>query len=329
MRIIYFGAEVIAERCLAALLQAGHDVVGVVTLPAAPSSPVQRLLQRLRPSGLEALARRHRLPLVRPAKLRAPDFLEWLERQRPDLLVVSIYDKILPPEVLAMARLGGMNLHPSLLPRWRGPAPVARAILSGESETGFTLHMMDEGVDTGPILSLHRIPLQPEDTLLDVFDRMADAAPAAMLGAIAGLGAGTLHAVKQEGVVTGAPRITFAEGHLDWRAPAEHLLRMIRACHPQPGAFAFAGDTVTAILEADPVPGRPGAVPGQVLEAGPRGVVIQAGDGALRCRKLRQQGQLVPTKDYGRIFKEGEAVPSGDWSQIDLSAGLGIPELAR
>lgn len=326
MRIIYFGAEIIAERCLTALLRAGHDVVGVVTLPVAtpPSA-----LRRLWPTGLEAIARRHRLPLVRPEKLRAPEFLGWLEGLRPDLLVVSIYDKILPPEVLAIPRLGGINLHPSLLPRWRGPSPVARAILSGESETGFTLHLMDEGVDTGPLLAQRRIPLLRDDTVLTVFARMAEAAPEAMLAAIAGHAAGTLSAIAQEGPASGAPRITFNEGHLDWTAPAEHLMRMIRACHPQPGAFALVGGQVTAILEADPVPGEPGATPGQVLAVGPDGVVVQAGDGALRCRRLRQQGKLVPPGRYARLFTVGEILPAGDWSQLELTAGERAPAPAE
>lgn len=316
MRIIYFGAEAMAERCLDALLRAGHDVAGIVTVQGAASraTGIRGLVTRLWPPGLEGIARRHRIPLVRPTKLRAPEFLAWLESRKPDLLVVSIYDRILPPEVLALAPLGGLNIHPSLLPRWRGPAPVARAILSGEGETGLTFHLMDEGVDTGPILAQCRIPVLPDDTLLTVFDRMANAAPAVLLEAIAGHAAGTLRPLTQEGAGSAAPRITFEEGHLDWTAPVTQLLRMIRACHPQPGAFALVGGQVTVILEAEARPGEPGAVAGQVLSAGPGGVVVQASDGALCCQMLRQQGELIPPHRHGSLVEVGTVLPSGNWS---------------
>lgn len=318
MRIIFFGAEAMAERCLDALLKAGHDVLGVVTIQrvASSASGLQRLFARLWPPGLEGIARRHRIPVVRPTRLRDPDFLAWLEGRKPDLLVVSIYDRILPPEVLALAPLGGLNLHPSLLPRWRGPSPVARAILSGETETGLTFHLMDESVDTGPILAQRRIPIMPDDTLLTLFERMACTAPEVLVEAIAGHAAGTLRPLPQEGPVTLAPRITFEEGHLDWTAPVDRLLRMIRACHPQPGAFGIVKGQVTAILEAKARPGEPGAVPGQVLAAGLEGVVVQAGDGALCCRMLRQQGELIPPHRYASLFEVGDVLPSGDWSRL-------------
>lgn len=316
MRIVYFGAEVVAERCLMALLAAGHAVTGLVTTRPAREPA---LLERLLPRGLDGIARRHGIPVLRPASLRTEAFRAWLAERRPDLLVVSIYDRILPAEVLAQAPSGGINVHPSLLPRWRGPSPVARAILSGEAETGLSLHRMDAGVDTGPLLVQRRVPILPTDTQLTLFARMAEAAPAALLEAVAGLESGALQAVPQTGEASAAPRIAFEEGHLDWRAPTDRLLRAIRACHPLPGAFVLQGDRVTVVLEATPQAGRPGALPGQVLSVSAKGVVVQAGDGALCCRGLRQLGKLVPPRRYGRHFTVGEVLQSGDWSRLPVS----------
>lgn len=317
MRIVYFGAETVAERGLKALLRAGHEVVGLVTTPLGPEpSGLRRLMQRLWPRGLDGIARRHRIPLLRPDTIRSAEFLAWLEARRPDLLVVSIYDRILPAEVLAAAPMGGINLHPSLLPRWRGPSPVARALLSGEAETGLTVHQMDVGIDTGPLLVQRRVPILADDTQLTLFDRLAQAAPAAILEAIAGLEAGTIQPQAQAGPTSQAPRIAFEEGHLDWHASTERLMRTIRACHPLPGAFMLQGNLVTVVLEARPEPGRPEARPGQVLEVGPEGVLVQAGDGALRCRGLRQRGKLIPPRHYARHFTVGELLASGDWTRL-------------
>lgn len=315
MRILFFGVDAMGEACLSALLAAGHDVAGVVTLAPPRRSWLQRLFGRRRAADVAAIAKARKVPVLTPSTLRDPALVRRLSALRPDLLVVATYDKILPPEVLAIAPYGGLNVHPSLLPRHRGPAPVSRAIWAGDTETGLTVHLLDEAVDAGPILLQHRHPIQPDDTAQRLIRRLAQAAPAILLEALEGIQEGNLFPRAQGPESTPAPFFSLKEGKLDWNADEDKILRTIRACSPYPGAFLIARGERLAVLEATREEGRQGASPGTVLSVNASGILVQTREGAIRCRRLRRGDRLVPPEQYGRYAADGDRLPSGSWAE--------------
>lgn len=320
MRIVLFGADTLGESCLQALLSRGYDVQGLVTLPsAAPKAKASLLPSWLSPPStrIEAIARARRIPTLAPRRLRDPEFMGAFARWKPDLIIVACFDKILPPELLEIPRLGGINVHPSLLPRHRGPAPVARTLLAGDTETGITVHVMEAGIDTGDILVQHSHPVRPDDCAGSLIHSLAIAAPVALLETLQKLWAGDLRPRPQQGQVTHAPFITREEAHLDWRAPISQLERTIRSCSPYPGAFTFVGPQPIIILEAIAVAqDRIDEVPGTVLASDPLGIVIQAGDGALACKKLRLGSKPLSLEQAATHFRTGDTLECGDWSLL-------------
>lgn len=314
MRIVLFGADELGEHCLRGLFDAGHAVVGVVTLPALepPGGLLERLIQRTAVPPVEALARQRKLPLLQPRKLRDPAFLSALAAWQPDLLVVACFDKILPPEVLRLAPLGGINVHPSLLPRHRGPAPVARALLADDPLTGITVHAMEATVDTGGVLLQRSFAITPDDTAGTLSHRLALAAPGLLVEALEGFTAGSLVPVPQEGEVLQAPFVAREEAHLDWRAPVAQLQRVIRACAPFPGAFLVIRKEIVVVLAAHPEQGA-AEKPGRVLTVDDEGLLIQAGDGALRCTQLRRGGVALEPRAVRSLLEPGEALQGGNW----------------
>lgn len=324
MQIVLFGIEELGESCLKALLGSGYDVRGLVTLPPAASKAkpgrLRKWLGTPPCTPIEGIAKAHRIPILTPARLREPEFLRAFARLKPDLVIVACFDKILPPELLELPRLGGINVHPSLLPRHRGPAPVGRTLLAGDSETGISVHVMDAGIDTGELLVQHRHLVLPDDCAGSLSHRLAVAAPIALLETLKKLWEGSLQPSLQQGQVTQAPFITRQEAHLDWRAPVAQLLRTIRACCPHPSAFTLLGNEPVAILDALEIPqSQIDEAPGTILAVGPQGVVIQAGDGALACRKLRLGGRVLSPERVALLFAVGETVVSGDWSASSLT----------
>ncbi|MNX78104.1 Methionyl-tRNA formyltransferase [compost metagenome] len=320
MRILFFGVDVMGEACLSALLSAGYQVAGVVTLAPPKRSFLQRLFGRKTPPSVAEIAKHHRLPVLTPKTLRDPAVTRRLEALSPDLLVVASFDKVLPPEVLDIAAYGGINVHPSLLPRHRGPAPVSRAIWAGDEETGLTVHLLEETVDTGPILLQHQHPIQPDDNAQRLIRRLAKAAPAVLLEALAGLQEGSLYPRAQSGEVTPAPFFSLREGQLDWRADNAQLLQTIRACSPYPGAFMIARGERLAVLEASAEEGRQGASPGTVLSVNASGILVQTREGAIRCRKLRRGDRLVPPAQFGKWAADGDRLKSGNWAPASPKA---------
>ncbi|HEY9898080.1 MAG TPA: methionyl-tRNA formyltransferase [Pantanalinema sp.] len=314
MRILFFGVDVMGEACLSALLTAGHEVAGVVTLASPKRTLLQRLFGRRQPPGVAEIAQQRRLPVLTPETLRDPSLVRRLAALKPDLLVVATFDKVLPPEVLAIAPYGGINVHPSLLPRHRGPAPVSRAIWAGDEETGLTVHLLEETVDAGPILLQHRHPIRPGDNAQRLIRRLAKAAPAILLETLEGVQDGTLYPRPQPAESTPAPFFSLREGRLDWNADDEQILRTIRACSPYPGAFLTARGERLAVLEASAEEGRQGASPGTVLSVNASGILVQTREGAIRCRRLRRGDRLVPPNQLGKWAADGERLKSGNWA---------------
>jgi len=214
-----------------------------------------------------------------------------------DLMVVAAYGLLLPQAVLDIPRLGALNIHASLLPRWRGAAPIQRALLAGDRETGACIMQMDSGLDTGPVLLCEALPIRDEDTAQTLHDRLAELGARLLVQALEGLARGALPALPQpDAGVTYAAKIDRAEARLDWSRPAVDVWRKVRAFNPHPGAVSRLGEVDVKIWRATPAAAS--GVPGEVLEAGALGIVVACGEASLRIEELQRAG--------GRRLSSGE-----------------------
>jgi methionyl-tRNA formyltransferase len=292
MRIVFAGTPDFAVPPLAALHASAHEVVGVLTQPDRPAGRGRRLAA----SAVKDFAGNHGLPVAQPPTLRSAEGRAALAAWQPDVLVVVAYGLILPPEALAIPRLGCVNIHASLLPRWRGAAPVQRAILAGDLLTGVTIMLMDAGLDTGPILLQRPWPIAATDDTETLLAALAALGAPALLEALAGLQSGTLVAQPQaaEGV-TYAAKIDKAEARLDWREPAIAIDRRVRAFRPWPVAETrWRGEQVrvhrACVLPDDQSPGG-GAAPGTILGLQGELLRVACGGGCLGILELQRAGR--------------------------------------
>ena len=282
MNILFAGTPAFAAAALDALLQAGHRVPLVLTQPDRPAG------RGLKPqaSAVKQLALSKQLAVAQPATLKDDAVIAQLAAVGADAMVVAAYGLILPESLLRLPRLGCLNIHASLLPRWRGAAPIQRAILAGDRETGVTIMQMDAGLDTGARLLEQAIPIADEDNAQTLHDKLA------ALGAQ--LIVRVLHeqpaAVAQDHArASYAAKITKAEARIDWNRPAAELARAIRAYNPMPGAYTTWQGQPLKLWRAEPVSAA-SAVPGTVLLADADGIVVATGDGALRLLELQRAG---------------------------------------
>ena len=293
MKVAYAGTPEFARVALAALLEAGHEVPLVLTQPDRPAG---RGL-KLQASPVKQFAVRHGLPLAQPRSLRLdgkyPDDAAAaravLMAAAPDVLVVAAYGLILPSWVLELPPRGALNIHGSLLPRWRGAAPIQRAIEAGDDRTGITIMQMDAGLDTGPMLLSEATPISGDDTAATLHDRLAGIGARCIVQSLAALAQGTLQAQAQpaEGV-TYAHKIDKAEAAIDWTQPAAVIERRLRAFDPFPGATAELGGQTVKVWRARVVEGR--GTPGQTLPAPDGGLHLACGQGALALLELQLPG---------------------------------------
>lgn len=293
MRVIFAGTPEFAAVALAALHDAGFAIPLVLTQPDRPAG---RGMQ-LQPSPVKQFALKHGIPVAQPVSLRLdgkyPEdagHAHQLLRDTPhDVMVVAAYGLILPKSVLDIPPLGCINIHASLLPRWRGAAPIHRAIEAGDAETGITIMQMDEGLDTGDMLLVGREPIDPADTTGMLHDRLAVLGGRMIVDALRQLAAGSLPRTPQPADgVTYAAKIAKDEAALDFRLPADVLLRRIRAFNPFPAASAQLGDVTLKIWNAE-LAAQPGE-PGTILAVDAHGVTVACGTGALRLTELQKPG---------------------------------------
>jgi methionyl-tRNA formyltransferase len=301
LRLAFMGTPDFAVPSLLALIDAGHDVAAVYCQPPRPAGRGHRPL----PSPVQQAAEAAGIAVRAPARLDAEAAAAFAALAL-DLAVVVAYGLILPKAVLAAPRLGCLNIHASLLPRWRGAAPIQRAILAGDGGTGITIMQMDEGLDTGPMLLQHAVPIGPHTTAQQLHDTLAALGARLVLDALDGVAEGRLRAQPQppEGV-TYAKKLRRDEGALDWRQPAAQLERAVRAFDPWPGAwFEQRGERVK-VLAAELAAPAAGAVPGTVLDDR---LAIQCGTGALRPLTLQRPGRAA--QDVA-AFLRGFAIAAG------------------
>jgi methionyl-tRNA formyltransferase len=316
-RIVFMGTPDFAVPGLKALIDT-QDVVGVVTQPDRPAGRGRQL----RPSPVKEVAQAAGIPLYQPASLRREETAEPIRHWQPDLIVVAAYGQILRPHLLNLPPLGCLNIHASLLPRWRGASPIHHAILAGDATTGISLMQMDEGLDTGPVYIAEAITIRADETAETLHDRLAEMSAAVLIRHLDDIVNGRLTPIPQDdSQATYAPLLKKEAGELDWHESAAALDRRVRAMTPWPGAFTWWDGQLLKIKSAFPITtaGLPAVEPGRVVP-GPADLgrteetaVVQTGDGGLQLQAVQLAGkQVMAMSDFLRGRPEFIGAVLGD-----------------
>lgn len=279
------GTPDFAVPSLTTLLRSDHTVVGVVTQPDRPKGRGQELAA----SPIKQLAEQHKLPILQPLKMKDPAFLDSLAAWKPDLIVVAAFGRILPKVILDLPSRGCINVHASLLPKYRGAGPIQWAIIRGERETGITTMLMDEGMDTGAILLQEQLPIAPDDTAGTLSAKLAEVGGRLLIDTIAQFERGECVPKPQDHArATLAPLLKKEDGLLDWTLPAPELANRVRGLSPWPGAYTYLGDDRWVIWAASvhdrSAAGKP---PGTVMQAAREGLLVATGSGVLRITEFQ------------------------------------------
>jgi methionyl-tRNA formyltransferase len=300
LRVAFIGSPDFAVPTLKALLDRGHDVVCVYSQPPKPAGRGGKL----RKTPVHQAAEAAGIEVRTPISLKTPEALADFQSLNLDASIVAAYGLILPQSILDVPRFGCLNVHASLLPRWRGAAPIHRSVLAGDAKSGVTIMQMVAALDAGPMLLTEEVTISPRMTSADLHDRLADLGGPALLCALEGVAAGTVTPVAQdEAQVTYAAKLSKEEAPLDWTKPAEELDRQIRAFTPWPGATLSVAGEVVKVLDAEPEPGS--GQPGEILDDH---LLVACGTGALRLKKLQRPGKkAMAAEDLLR----GWPVPKG------------------
>ncbi len=297
MRVIFMGTPGFAVPTLRRLMDVPEvDVVAVVTQPDRPAGRGRQV----QPGPVKELALAHGLPVWQPPSLRAPEAVAELAAYRPDAIVVAAFGQILRPAVLDLPPLGCLNVHASLLPRWRGAAPIAAALLAGDTETGVTIMRLDAGMDTGPILAQAAVPIHDEDTAVELGVRLAERGADLLAETLPRWARGEVQARPQpEEGVTYAPPVRKEDGRADWTLSAVALWRQWRAYQPWPGLYTALGGQPLKLVRVRPLPDWRGtAEPGRIVPVR-EGVAVVTGAGALLLEEVQLAGKrAMPTADF-------------------------------
>lgn len=300
LRLVFMGTPDFAVPALAALIAAGHEIAAVYTQPPRPAGRGHKL----QPSPVHRLADAHGIPVRTPRSLRKAEAQEEFAALTADAAVVAAYGLILPPAILEAPRLGCINLHASLLPRWRGAAPIQRAIMAGDAETGITVMQMDEGLDTGGMLLRQSVPIGPEATAGSLHDDLAAIGGPLIVRTLDEVAAGRLRAEPQPDTgITYAEKIDKAEAGIDWSRSAAALDCHIRGLSPFPGAWFEHDGVRIKVLLSEPADGA--GEPGLVLDDR---LTVACGEGAVRLKRLQRAGKAAMDVDD---YQRGRAISAG------------------
>lgn len=287
LNLIFAGTPEFAAISLKALVDSPHHITAVYTQPDRPAGRGRKL----KPGPVKQLAMEHELTVMQPASLKDAHTQQQLAEFEADLMIVAAYGLLLPKAVLSIPRLGCVNVHASLLPRWRGAAPIQRAILAGDRETGITIMQMDEGLDTGDMLLKHTTPIDNTDTAQTLHDRLAVMGADALMQALHLITEGTIERKPQnDTLATYAEKIHKAEARIDWQQSAYDIHRKVRAFNPWPVAQGVMGDRTIRIWDAEVLPQDKDAAPGTVIAESRDGIDVMAGEGILRITRLQLPG---------------------------------------
>lgn len=308
MRVVFMGTPDFAVGTLTALAKAGHEIVGVVSQPDKPKGRGKALM----PTPVKEEALRLGLPVYQPRRVREEAFVETLRSLHPDVIVVAAFGQIIPESILTLAPFGCINVHASLLPKYRGAAPIQWAVIDGEKESGVTIMQMDAGLDTGDMIAKVTVPLAPEETGGSLFDKLSQAGARLLVETLPSLENHTVVFEKQpqESPTAYAGMIRKKMGNLDWHLPAVQLERLIRGLNPWPSAYTFLGKKSLKLWRAQVLPETSGdtSMAGTVLQADAEGFLVQTGDGVLKILELQLEGKK---RMEAEAFLRGCHVPVG------------------
>lgn len=305
--IMFMGTPEISAICLKKLIEDGHGISAVITREDKPRGRGNVMT----PTPVKALAEEHNIPVHTPKTLRDEAFAELLDSYKPEIIVVVAYGKILPLNVIEYPKFGCVNLHVSLLPKYRGAAPMQRAIMEGESETGVTVMYMAEGLDTGDIISVEKFPILPEDDFEAIHDRSAEVGGRLLSETIEKIADGTAEKIKQDdSLACYAKKVEKEDCKVDFTLSAKKLDCIIRGVTPIPGAFAYLGGRMLKINKATPIDAK--GTPGKVIDLSDKGdgyITVACGEGALRITTLIPEGK---GKMSAGAFVRGRKIALGD-----------------
>lgn len=305
MRIVFMGTPEFAVPSLEALLRSDNQVVGVVTQPDRPKGRGHHLVA----PPVKLVADRAGIPVLQPLKIRTPEFMGALSAWRPEVIAVAAFGRILHAPILSLPSNGCINVHGSLLPKYRGAAPVQWAIINGDSETGITTMLMDEGMDTGAILLQERLEIMPGDTTGTLAPRLAEIGGRLLVETIAQLKAGSLKPQKQDdGQATMAPLLKKEDGLIDWTMRAKSLANRVRGLSPWPGAYTCWGEERWNVWKAVPSMGTVSDMPGTIVDVNKQSILVATGEGLLDLQEIQTaNSKRMPVSQ----FLTGHTVTTG------------------
>ena len=297
-RIIFMGTPLFSVPALKALHESGYDIARVVTQPDRPRGRGRKVS----PSAVKAAALDLGYRILQPTSIKTTEFNDLIARQKPDFLVVIAFGKILPENILALPRKGTINVHASLLPKYRGPAPIQWAVINDDKETGVCTQLMEKELDTGDLLLSIRETIKPDDTAGDLHDRLAVIGATVLIDTLKGLADKTIQPVRQDhSLATYAPMLTKDDGLINWNKPAESIECFIRGVTPWPGAYTFLGDKRLKIFRSQPVETEIAEPPGSILKGFPDELRIATAQGALSIKEIQgASGKRLSVSDFLR-----------------------------
>ncbi|MGN0399874.1 MAG: methionyl-tRNA formyltransferase [Blautia sp.] len=292
MRVVFMGTPDFAVGTLEALIAAGHEVKAVVTQPDKPKGRGKTLM----PTPVKEVALIHHIPVLQPVKVREPEFVEHLRNMEPDVIVVAAFGQIISRDILELPKYGCINVHASLLPAYRGAAPIQWSVINGDRESGVTIMRMNEGLDTGDMMDKVVVPLASDETGGSLFDKLSHAGAGLCVKVLEDLEAGRVVYTPQpeESTTPYAAMITKKMGEICWKRPAGEIEQLIRGLNPWPSAYTYLGNKSLKLWKAaveKAETGTENAVPGQVIRADKKGLCIYTGDGILNVQELQLEGK--------------------------------------
>ncbi len=302
--IVFMGTPAFALPALEALQKHDFPVLAVVTQPDRPAGRGQKEIA----PPVKHLAQTFHIPVWQPHKVKDPDFLETLSQKNPDMIVVAAFGQILPKSIIDLPRLGCLNIHPSLLPRYRGAAPLHWTIIRGDEQTGVTIMLMDEGMDSGDILSQEKTSVGADETYGDLHDRLAHLGATLLIKTLDDIGAGKVKRCRQDpSLVTLAPRLTREITQISWDRPASDIVNLIRGLSPTPAAYSLLAGKTLKIYRAAAKATAKEALPGTVVRTDGKGITVAASQGEVLLTDIQLEGKKrMPAADFLRGFRLNE-----------------------